>query len=445
MRIMEDNHMNSDVIKKVSRLTLLGLASIGLFACNDASSTSEDPTESSTSEEKDLLSSLQSMKENQNYTATANDDLGSMTQYFMSDFYAYKFDGVSSTTMFGYCEDDLGIYQINVNFNTGRVIKQGYYEVDQYGNKVKGLYDNVAYSLKDLSFNTSDYEEKDDKLYIKNLRSDDALVLYFMFGYQESDVYSNIYFSNVEDIYFEFTEARDIKMSLVFNASSLMNPSTMVFSDIDSTKKPSCYDAFYEAGNKGKIRVENGDKLFAHLASLKNMRNYTVNIESDYNVTEYGDRNYTTTLMFANDCYYSTSSRDTDSDLGFIVQDGVVKSCLIDAVSKKLIVGDTYLDGDGNTKTNIFDTVYSFYDLDWNEYTIGAVDAGENKWNIDDSGIITTFAYISNDTFLRYQWQSIDFTYDPVNLEYHFLCNLTDGESLTIDVVDVNKTVIYQE
>ena len=445
MKIMEDKHMNLDVIKKVSRLTLLGFASVSLFACNDASSSSEDPTEPSISVEKDLLSTLESMKENQNYTATATDDLGSMTQYFMSDFYAYKFDGVSSTTMFGYCEDDLGIYQINVNFNTGRVIKQGYYEVDNYGNKVKGLYDNVAYSLKDLSFNASDYEEKDDKLYIKNLRSDDALVLYFMFGYQESDVYSGIYFSNVEDIYFEFTETRDIEMSLVFNDASLMGTSTMVFSNIDSTKKPSCFDAFYEAGNKGKIRVETGDELFTHLASLKNMRNYTVNIESDYNVTEYGDRNYTTTLMFANDCYYSTSSRDTDSDLGFIVQDGVVKSCLIDAVSKKLIVGDAYLDEDGNTKTNIFDTVYSFHDLDWNEYTIGAVDAGENKWNIDDSDIITTFAYISNDTFLRYQWQSIDFTYDPVNLEYHFLCNLTDEESLTIDVVNVNKTVIYQE
>lgn len=445
---MEDQTMTLDAIKRASKVTLLGLASLTIFSCGQPapaeSSESSDAPTSSEVVKADLLTTLKGMKKAQNYTANAKDDLGAMVQYFMPDFYAYMFEGVYSTTMFGYCEDDIGIYQINVNFNTGNVIKQGYYEVDNYGENLKNLYDNVAYSLKDLSFKESDYEMDGDKLYLKNLRSNDALVLYLMFGYQESDTTTGIYFSDVTEISFEYTADNSIEMALTFSASSAaeMGTSTMTFSDIGSTARPACYNDFYSAGNKGKIRVERDDELFTRLASLKNMRNYTVNIESHYNVTQYSDRNYTTQLKFDNDLYYSTSSRSTDGEIGFIVDDGVVKECLIDDDSKKLIIGNPYQDENGNTKTSIFDAVHSFHDLDWDEYTIGAVDAGENKWNIDDATIIEKFAYISNDTFLRYQWRSIDFTYDPTNLEYHFVCNLTDGESLNIDVVDVNSTVI---
>ena len=450
--------MNLDAIKKASKIVLLGFASIGLFSCDDATNSelpsSEEPITPSipSSEEESnekglqILSTLKDMKESQNYTAEATDSLGAMTQYFMPDFYAYKFEGVSSTTMFGYCEDELGIYAINVNSTTGKVLKHGYYEVDQYGNKLTDLYANAVYSLKNLSFKDSDYEAIGDKLYITNLRSNDALVLYVMFGYQENDSYQGIYFSQLDDLYFEYTDDNNIKMSLVFDATkSQMGTSVMTFTNINTTKKPSCYDEFYKAGNKGKIRVEREDELFTHLQSLKNMRNYTVNIDAHYKETQWGNRSYTTQLKFDNDCYYSVSSRSTDTDLGFIVQDGVVKSCLLDAVSNKLIVGDTYQDSNGSTKSNIFDVVYSFYDLYWNEYTIGAIDVEENKWNIDDADIIETFAYLVNDTFLRYQWQSIDFTYDPVKLEYHFHCNLTDDEYILVDVVDVNSTVIYQK
>lgn len=455
---MEDQTMNLDVIKKASKATLLGLASVSVFSCaGTANSSSEssaleseqiDSSISSEPQGAQILATLKGMKAAQNYTASANDDLGSMVQYFMPNFYCYKFEGVYSTTMFGYCEDDIGIYQINVNFNTGKVIKQGYYEVDTYGEKLKNLYDNVAYSLKDLSFKASDYEEKEDKLYLTNLRSNDALVLYSVFGYTESDSTSGIYFANVSEICFAVTDNNSIEMSLTFDsdsASASMGTSTMVFSAIGSTVRPSCYDEFYNAGNKGKIRVEQDDPLFDCLGKLKTMTNYTVKIESHYQITQYGNRNYTTTLMFDNDCYYSTSDRDTDGTIGFIVSDEVVKSCLVDDVSNKLIIGDTYQDEGGNTKTSIFDVVYSFHDLVWDEYTIGTVDVAENKWNIDDSKIIEKMAYISNDTFLRYQWQSIDFTYDADKNEYHFLCNLVNDESLNIDVVDVGSTVIYQK
>ena len=82
----EMKHMRIDVIKKLSKISLLALISGGLVACNN------DKEE----KETDLFTLVSSLKENSNYTLHIEDDLGSLNQWFMPKFYAYNFGDSSN-------------------------------------------------------------------------------------------------------------------------------------------------------------------------------------------------------------------------------------------------------------------------------------------------------------------------------------------------------------
>ena len=93
--------MRIDVIKKLSKISLLALISGGLVACNN------DKEE----KETDLFTLVSSLKENSNYTIHIEDDLGSLNQWFMPKFYAYNFGDGSKDFYTAYIEDDICINQ----------------------------------------------------------------------------------------------------------------------------------------------------------------------------------------------------------------------------------------------------------------------------------------------------------------------------------------------
>lgn len=429
--------MRIDVIKKLSKISLLALISGGLVACNN------DKEE----KETDLFTLVSSLKENSNYTLHIEDDLGSLNQWFMPKFYAYNFGDSSKDIYTAYIEDDIGIYNIKINSKTNELVTYGYYEQDSTtGEYVHGLYENVTYSLADLALSAKDYSLTDDKLYIANLNSDDAKVMYSIFGYVLSGSNNGYEFSNVNDMYFSLNSEKKLEFCINFKKSAgLRQASIMTFNDINNTKIPTEFDFFFKDHDKGKIRVNKTDTVFSYLQSLKNMRNYTVKITTNYKVKESGyDGNFVAISKFTPNAYYGTKSNDTTGDFGLIVEKtgDPVKEFLYEEDTGKVIIGDVYKTDAGNTKYDVFDCVNSFADLYWNINTIGASKIDDYTYSIDDADIITTLAYISTDTFFRFEWEEVKLTFDKDKLTYKFECFLIDDESLTIEVYDVNKTSI---
>ena len=106
MNMKEMKHMRIDVIKKLSKISLLALISGGLVACNN------DKEE----KETDLFTLVSSLKENSNYTRHIEDDLGSLNQWFMPKFYAYNFGDSSKDIYTAY----ISIQEASVKLLTTR-------------------------------------------------------------------------------------------------------------------------------------------------------------------------------------------------------------------------------------------------------------------------------------------------------------------------------------
>ena len=95
----------------------------------------------------------------------------------------------------------------------------------------------------------------------------------------------------------------------------------MTFNDINTTKIPTEFDFFFKDHDKGKIRVNTKDTVFSYLQSLKNMRNYTVKVTTNYKIKESGyDDNFVAISKFTPNAYYGTKSNDTTGDFGLIVE-----------------------------------------------------------------------------------------------------------------------------
>lgn len=378
-----------------------------------------------------------------NYTLNVIDYGGDFSLSFSSGVYTYK--ELDSGKMEGYIEDDSGIYGFDISRDG--VFSPDYYEVDDDGNNLHSLYDNL-YTFKDVDIDYENIYDEDDRVYFSNLNNDYCKILFSLAGYSVDSTYAGMSFNDVESMYFTIDSNSNLQLAVAFNESTSGRGTTiMTVENIGSTVQDQKIIEYIGTNNGGKVRVGEGSSLFKYLGYLKNMRNFTLNVRSDYK-TE-GLTNYTMTSKYMKDAYYSYTNRKDEDDIGLIVSDGVVKNMLYNDVTNKITVGSVYTDNKGNSFKDIYNVVNSFIDLDWeDEKTFKAREIDGGKFVIEEknlnaySDFLSEFFSIFNETILRFQLLDYTFWYDENNKSYHFIADLVDDDKIYLDITDINKTTI---
>lgn len=430
--------MKKSLIVVLSSVTLLTSCNIGQ---NSNSSFKIDEIEivDKVMDKLDLLKSSEV-----NYTLNVNDDYGGdFTISFSSGVYTYK--DLDSGKMEGYIEDDNGIYGFNIPRDG--VFSADYYEVDNDGNNLHSLYDNL-YTFKDVDIDYENIYDEDDRVYFSNLNNDYCKILFSLAGYSVDSTYVGMTYNDVESMYFTIDSNSNLQLAVAFNEKTSGRGTTiMTVENIGSTVQDQKIIEYIDSNNGGKIRVGEGSSLFKYLGYLKNMRNFTLNVRSDYK-TE-GKPNYTMTSKYMKDAYYSYTNRKDEDDMGLIVSDGVVKNMLYNDVTNKITVGSVYTDNKGNSFKDIYNVVNSFIDLDWeNEKTFKAREIDGGKFVIEEknlnaySDFLSELFSIFNETILRFQLLDYTFWYDENNKSYHFIADLVNDDKIYLDITDINKTTI---
>ncbi len=429
--------MKKSLIVVLSSVTLLTSCNIGQ---NSNSSFKIDEIEivDKVMDKLDLLKSSEV-----NYTLNVIDYGGNFSLSFSSGVYTYK--DLDSGKMEGYIEDNNGIYGFNISRDG--VFSEDYYEVDNDGNNLHSLYDNL-YTFKDVDIDYENIYDEDDRVYFSNLNNDYCKILFSLAGYSVDSTYAGMSFNDVESMYFTIDSNSNLQLAVAFNESTSGRGTTiMTVENIGSTVQDQKIIEYIDTNNGGKVRVGEGSSLFKYLGYLKNMRNFTLNVRSDYK-TE-GLTNYTMTSKYMKDAYYSYTNRKDEDDIGLIVSDGVVKNMLYNDVTNKITVGSVYTDNKGNSFKDIYNVVNSFIDLDWeDEKTFKAREIDGGKFVIEEknlnaySDFLSEFFSIFNETILRFQLLDYTFWYDENNKSYHFIADLVDDDKIYLDITDINKTTI---
>ena len=429
--------MKKSLIVVLSSVTLLTSCNIGQ---NSNSSFKIDEIEivDKVMDKLDLLKSSEV-----NYTLNVIDYGGNFSLSFSSGVYTYK--DLDSGKMEGYIEDNNGIYGFNISRDG--VFSEDYYEVDNDGNNLHSLYDNL-YTFKDVDIDYENIYDEDDRVYFSNLNNDYCKILFSLAGYSVDSTYSGMSYNDVESMYFTIDSNSNLQLAVAFNESTSGRGTTiMTVENIGSTVQDQKIIEYIGTNNGGKVRVGEGSSLFKYLGYLKNMRNFTLNVRSDYK-TE-GLTNYTMTSKYMKDAYYSYTNRKDEDDIGLIVSDGVVKNMLYNDVTNKITVGSVYTDNKGNSFKDIYNVVNSFIDLDWeDEKTFKAREIDGGKFVIEEknlnaySDFLSELFSIFNETILRFQLLDYTFWYDENNKSYHFIADLVDDDKIYLDITDINKTTI---
>ena len=429
--------MKKSLIVVLSSVTLLTSCNIGQ---NSNSSFKIDEIEivDKVMDKLDLLKSSEV-----NYTLNVIDYGGNFSLSFSSGVYTYK--ELDSGKMEGYIEDDNGIYGFNISRDG--VFSEDYYEVDNDGNNLHSLYDNL-YTFKDVDIDYENIYDEDDRVYFSNLNNDYCKILFSLAGYSVDSTYAGMSFNDVESMYFTIDSNSNLQLAVAFNESTSGRGTTiMTVENIGSTVQDQKIIEYIGTNNGGKVRVGEGSSLFKYLGYLKNMRNFTLNVRSDYK-TE-GLTNYTMTSKYMKDAYYSYTNRKDEDDIGLIVSDGVVKNMLYNDVTNKITVGSVYTDNKGNSFKDIYNVVNSFIDLDWeDEKTFKAREIDGGKFVIEEknlnaySDFLSELFSIFNETILRFQLLDYIFWYDENNKSYHFIADLVDDDKIYLDITEINKTTI---
>ena len=423
-------------LKKAISLSLLSFSVFGLMSCGETNLPPVDPLEP-----KDALEVLEEAYLAKNYTLDIQDDSGNFVQYFMSDFYAYKFE--SSTSYTCYKEDSTGIYKITATDE--KVTDVGYYDVDSStGEPTKGLYENVTYSLNDLTLLPSLYREINGGYYLRDTEGDEAKVWFYLCGFMDDGSVDNVTLSLVEEMGFYLNDnTGNIEFTMVFDSSLEKEDTIITIKNVGTTAEPKPVKKYLDEGGKGKTYLDSSDMLYTYLGYLRNMYNYTLKVESHYTGDNEG-RNYKVVSKFTNKAYHSVSSRSNEEDLGYVLDEGVVKTLLIDGATGNGVIGDTVLDDDGNTYKSITSVVNSLKDLSWNDLVFEAYKNDEKDYTIENKSFIAAIACLLDDTFFRFQIPSLRFQVFGEGSEqtYRFTANLYDGDNITLDIVDINSTVI---
>lgn len=392
------------------------------------------PSPSSVEEEKDILEEFRDLSKKVNYSIYIEDYGGNFTEVFLSDAFYYKFDDETSFT--GYLTDEGGVYPFTVSSN--EVVSFDYHVYDETSDSIiTDLYE-AMYSLKDCPFLEESFEKRNDGSYSVDLSSDDAAILYMVCGFEVESSHSGMSLSDLDGMYIGRNEEGNPSISFAFNeTSSGRGTSTASIIDVGTSVLDPIVQKALDDGLASKKRIPADNDFYKELATLKNMRNYTLEIVSNYTSGTW--TNYTTTTKYTANSYYSTSSRSTDSDLGFTMQDGVVHTLIYDEVSNSYIVGGTFTSSTSTTYTDILDVVYSFADTSWNPKSFEArIDEG--RYLIEDYDYMYVLTQMVNDTYFSFMIEG--YYLDKDGGDYVFTLQLHQIGTLTMRVTDIGTTVI---
>ena len=166
-----------------------------------------------------------------NYTLNVIDYGGDFTISFSSRVYTYK--DLYSGKMEGYIEDDNGIYGFNISRDG--VFSSDYYEVDNDGNNLHSLYDNL-YTFKDIDIDYEYIYDDEDRVYFSNLNNDYCKILFSLAGYSVDSTYEGMSYNDVESMYFTIDSNSNLQLAVAFNEKTSGRGTTiMTVENIGST------------------------------------------------------------------------------------------------------------------------------------------------------------------------------------------------------------------
>lgn len=398
----------------------------------------DEPSKEEINYKEELLNLTRSLKENTNYTIDVEDIDVPLSLYFNDDVYSFSFD--KGATLDAYIEDEVGIYEASLDYDGN--FEVDYYMQDENYDVLKDIYANLAYSFQDLELNEEDYSFKDNQMILKDLWGNDGEALFSILGFIPESDQTGISLYDVDSIYFEMDEEKNLSYKIEWNEDSSGRGTTIAkISNIGSTIQPEVITDYIENDGKGISRVSQDDPLFTeYLPKLKNLRNFTLEIETTYPNATYDE--YTLTSLYTENAYWSHTTQKGYEDLGYIEQDGVVKKMALDSLNGEVIIGDTLKDIEGNAVTDLYgEAIYSFNNLTWN-YDFKARPAENGVYRIDDSDFIYETGNMTNAYIFSSEIEYMTFEYDEEVNEFYFEFYLTKDRQISMKVTDIGATQI---
>lgn len=405
-----------------------------LVSCN--SSNDDGGNESPTPTDELIFKKLNEAKELSNYTIHIEDYGGDFDVRYTKNTYLYQFN--DEQTINGYIEDETGIYAIK--YNVFGEIENDYYIFDMNSETyLKNLYDNML-SLKDLSLDENIYTLTDDKLYLTDIGNEESQILFELSGYDSTSTIEGMRLSDITTMYFDLDESQNVRFNMEFNKELDGSRGKTTFSvlNVGSTEIDAPIKEFLDKGGKGKIKLLEDDPLFNDLAALKNMRNFTLKVRSDYKKTE---NNYEVTSLYTSKAYYSKSSREGENDLGFVETTDGLKELIFDSTIGEgvYLEGELIKNSSGSIIKDLYSYVYSFSSTSWNPINFEATKTGDT-YTIDDDNYLYEVFLMADEVAMKYQL--VNLTYSKENEGYHFVINMIEGDKIYLDVTNVGSTVI---
>ena len=398
----------------------------------------DDPSKEEINYKEELLNLTRSLKENTDYTIDVEDIDVPLSLYFNQNVYSFSFD--EGATLDAYIEDEIGIYPASLDYDGDFAVD--YYMQDENYDVLKDIYANLAYSFQDLGLNEEDYSFKDNQMILKDLWGNDGQALFSILGFIPESDQTGLSLYDVDSIYFEMDEDKNLSYKIEWNGDSSGRGTTIAkISNIGSTIQPEVITDYIESGGKGITRVSQDDPLFnEYLPKLKNLRNFTLEVKATYPNATYDE--YTLTSLYTENAYWSHTTQKGYEDLGYIEQDGVVKKMAVDSLNGEVIVGDTLLDIEGNTVTDLYgEAIYSFNNLTWN-YDFKARPAENGVYRIDDSDFIYETGNLTNAYIFSGEIDYMTFEYNEEVNEFYFEFYLTKDRQISMKVFNIGTTVI---
>lgn len=446
--------MKKKILPVLFCLTLLvgcgeNSSSLNSSLANSSSSSQESTSSSSFSSSSsqiststsniDLINEFAKLAQKDNYTLEIEDYGGDFSEYFLKDAFYYEFlDNKTESgnlVLNGYLKDDKGVYSVNINSQDK--ISFGYYEYDDDNDRyLTDIYQGM-YSLKDLYLDESyfTFDAEQNCYVIDTLDCDEARILFSICGYDPDSTTSGMSISDVKTIKLTKNEDGYLQFQIVFNNSRGTSKISIV--DVDNTKLDSRISKAIENGSQAKIRVDQNDVAYDYLAELKNLSNFTLKIQSDYN---YGNwTNYTNTTKYTSSAYYSISSREGETDLGYVLKDGKVYNLYFDEISESYLIGDVVKSSSGSTYSSLDDILYSFSSTSWDPNTFKMRKEGD-KYIIEETDYLVNVFYMLDETAMKFMLQNLEFKKNGNDFEFVF--NMVYDLKIKFTVTDINTTKI---